>query len=113
MADAYWTWPGIFHGFAGSHTLNMVQTHRAFAWSEAWAEFLAEVSFDSRYGIFFDLDSQESNWGRNAIPSLADHSLVEGEIASAMWDIFDPTGWETAMVQYPEITGTEEWEDSL
>ncbi len=112
MADEYWTWPGWMHGWMGSHTLGSVAERREFAWSEAWAEFMAEVTQSRRYGRYFDFESPDGSW-RDEIPSGADRSYVEGELASVMWDIHDPTGWEKREEQVAAIPGNEMFFDGI
>lgn len=112
MADEYWTWPGWTYGSFGSHTLNTVAAHREWAWSEAWAEFMAEVTHRPRYGAYNDFETPDSGW-RGGIPAGADHSKVEGEIASAMWDIYDGAGWEKRSEQEAAIPGEEKFYDGI
>jgi len=115
MADAYWLYPAWTHiwDIMGSHSLHIPREHRDVAWVEAWAEFLAEVTQRERYGEGYnDLESLDADW-HSKIPSGADHSFVEGEIASALWDIFDGVGWEKRYEQVPEVPGDEKFYDGI
>jgi len=112
MADEYWTWPGWMMGSAGSHTLGKVAEEREYAWSEAWAEFMAEVTQRPRYGNYYDFETQDAGW-RSGIPAGADRSYIEGELASVLWDIHDGLGWEKRYQQTNSIPGDEMFYDGI
>lgn len=112
MADEFFTWPGWMHGNAGSHTLDKVSDYREYAWSEAWAEFMAEVTQQPRWGNYYDFETQDASW-RAGIPAGADRSKVEGEVASCMWDIYDSTGWEKRYEQVSALPGDEVFYDGI
>jgi len=113
MADEYWTWPGWTYGSFGSHSLDTVAEHREWAWSEAWAEFMAAVTHNQQYGqVAFDFETQNPSW-HTGIPASADHSRIEGEIAASMWDIHDGTGWEKRYEQDPNTPGDDMFYDGI
>jgi len=113
MADAFWTMPGWWTGEGpGSHNLAKVADIREFAWSEAWAEFLAEVTQQPRYGNYHDFETRDAGW-RSGIPAGCDRTYVEGELAAAMWDIYDGEGWEKRQLQTNDLPGDEMFYDGL
>lgn len=115
MADVYIAWPGWFHlwDYPPEHYLAMEWEDRDFAWSEAWADFLAQVTQSLRYGQpHIDFESLDASW-RSSIEAGADHSKIEGEIASALWDIYDGVGWEKRYEQVDAIPGEEKFYDGI
>ncbi|MDH7568668.1 MAG: hypothetical protein QHJ73_03680, partial [Armatimonadota bacterium] len=114
MSDAYPTlvrWIGFLAG-GGAHTMGDV-TNRDFAWLEGWPEFLGNVTYALRYGLpIDDLESQDAPWRPN-LPSTQDRSPIEGEVASALWDIYDGMGWEKRFKQVPEVPGEEQFFDGI
>lgn len=115
MADTYIAWPGWMHlwTYPREHELAMEWKDRDFAWSEAWADFLSQVTQSLRYGRpHIDLESLDASW-RRQIKAGADHSKIEGEIAGALWDIYDGVGWEKRYEQVGAIPGEEQFYDGI
>jgi len=115
MADAYIAWPGWWHlwDYPREHQLTMEWDDRDFAWSEAWADFLSQVTQSLRYGQpCIDFESLDADW-RKQIRAGADHSRIEGEIAGALWDIYDGVGWEKRYEQVEAIPGEERFYDGI
>jgi len=113
MADEYFlAWPGLLNGIPGGHNIYGEAEEVEWAWNEAWAEFLAEVTQKPKYGMSNDLETLQAEW-LDDITTTLDHCWVEGEVASALWDIYDPVGWEERAEQVDEIPGVEEFYDGL
>lgn len=115
MADVYWTWPGVFHPGSNpdSHTLDQKDPTREFAWSEAWAEFMGQVTQNETWGApTVDLETQNGSWHKLALKN-GDATYIEGEIAASLWDIYDGTGTEECLEQNADVPGTETFVDRI
>ena len=96
------------------HTMSQV-TDPEFAWLEGWAEFLGSVTHALEYNkTETDLETLDSSWHKQ-VPANANGAKVEGEVAAALWDIFDPRGWETRLDQVADdvVPGVERFYDGI
>ena len=123
MHDLYWTLPkplSFWNSFDSEHTIYTCRDPE-LGWIEGWAEFFAAAvnnwptvngekgfsainieqtgTIDISDYTFMTVEPQEEGqikWHRELSAPYYDdkRSMNEGEVASVLWDIFDPKGWE-------------------
>jgi hypothetical protein len=73
------------------HSINETSNANT-AWVEGWAYFFPLVVYN--YPVFLGLNLETPHW---CSPNWDDGDEVEGRVAGALWDIFDPTpdGYDT------------------
>lgn len=99
---------------AESHRYWEPMSNDGKAWSEGFADFMAQFTFFKRYGhMTHDIISPNAPERGVVTPSLGRRNTVEGEIASCLWSIIDPVGWKTAGVQNSIIPGEEQYYDAF
>jgi hypothetical protein len=73
-----------------SHWVGMEST-LADAWDEGWAEFMQCVVENNPNNLQGNGQNIETNtWWSWADPAFGDGAVIEGEVASILWDIYDP-----------------------
>jgi hypothetical protein len=108
MADEYW----CILETAGTHSYDSPCDTLEGAWSEGWADFLPQTSLLANYGSTKHAvePSPEDVLPYTPTP---ENARIEGQIAGAMWDIYDPVGWEKRAHQIPAIPGDEMFYDGI
>ncbi len=95
MDAVYGGLPGIIPlcpSAVGGHDL-CLESCQDFAMTEGWAEFFAAQTYNKLEAggccSSFDLETNNFWYGRDCDPSNNDGSIVEGAVASILWDIYD------------------------
>lgn len=124
--EAVWEWldrgilPSLFHAIfeeTQAHKRSTEYENEACAWIEAWAIFLAEVTVTERYGnglndLEIAYNSDGNHWYDFIEPHQKRHR-IEGEIAAALWDIYDPVGLELSRFRSDDTPEDEVFFDGI
>lgn len=89
--------------YSGHHQVDM-ESDEGFATIEGWAEFMQCVVDNDPNNLQYGWDNIETNdWYNKQDSGDFDGDIIEGSVASILWDIFDPANDDGLNMGFDEI----------